>query len=86
MLLEVKLKSDALHEHIARRNISQNGFAIKAEVSSGYLAQLLAGKKRPSGSVRIKLMHASGMDFDTLFRIVGANENEPKEVQHIHSL
>ena len=83
MLLEIIIKTEALREHIARRNLSQNGFAIKAEVSSGYLAQLLAGKKRPSGCMREKLMSATGLEFDILFRIVGRGNDEALEGEYV---
>jgi len=69
--MEVELKRGVLQEHIARRNISQNNFAMQAKVSSGYIAQLLIGKRRPSGRVREKLMNASGLSFDDLFSIDG---------------
>jgi len=86
--LEIRLKAHALQEHIARRNLSQNGFAMQASVSGGYLAQLLAGKKRPSGRVREKLMKASGLDFDALFRIIGKSDGDELEEEYasaIHS-
>jgi transcriptional regulator with XRE-family HTH domain len=65
----VNLKQDALREHIARRNISQNSFALKAGISSAYIAQLLGGKRRASGFVRKKLLDASGLQFDDLFEV-----------------
>ena len=80
--MEIKLNANALQEHIARRNLSQNGFALKAKVSSGYLAQLLAGKKRPSGRVREKLMIASGLEFDTLFGFVEKGVSEKREGEY----
>lgn len=73
--MDIQLRREVLREYIARRNISQNSFAIKANVSSGYMAQLLIGKRKPSGPVRAKLMKASGMKFDQLFLIVHREDN-----------
>lgn len=67
--MTIRLNSPVLQEHIARRNISQNNFAMQAKVSSGYMAQILVGKRTPSGRIREKLLAASGMKFDDLFVI-----------------
>jgi len=72
--MKTLLKREALAEHIARRNLSQNRFANTAGISHAYVAQLLAGKRNPSGVVREKLMQATGMDFDDLFQIVPGKE------------
>ena len=63
------LRTDVLDEHIQRRNISQNCFAQKAGISSPYIAQLLSGKRKPSGKVREKLIKATGLKFDDLFKL-----------------
>lgn len=68
--MEIELRRAVLQEHIARRNISQNNFAMRAKISSGYMAQILVGKRKPSGPVRARLMKASGLSFDDLFVIV----------------
>ena len=67
--LNVRMRTQVLAEHILRRGLSQNRFAIKAGVSSPYMAQLLAGKRKPSGEVRQKLLKATGLKFDDLFII-----------------
>lgn len=74
--MEVKMKTEVLSEHIIRRGISQRGFALRAGISSPYLTQILAGKKKPSGVVRQKLLAASGMDFDELFVISPYNTGD----------
>ncbi len=68
--MTIQLRGTVLEEYLLRRNVSRCAFAQSAALSSGYLAQLLAGKRCPSGRVREKLMQASGMDFDQLFLIV----------------
>lgn len=64
-----RLNSPVLQEHLLRNNVSRNDFAQSATLSGGYLTQLLAGKRTPSGRVREKLLAASGMKFDDLFVI-----------------
>jgi len=80
--LDIRLKRTVLAEHIARRNISQNNFAMQARVSSGYMAQLLIGKRKPSGRVREKLLQASGLKFDDLFVIVRESAEASEEGIH----
>lgn len=70
----IQLKHRTLTEFILRRNLTQNGFASKAGISSAYIAQLLAGKRTPSARIREKLLTATGMDFDDLFLIIDAEE------------
>ncbi len=80
--MNVRLRREVLQEHIARRNISQNNFAIRANVSSGYMAQILVGKRKPSGRIREKLMQASGLKFDDLFLIDREGTDVPVEITH----
>ena len=68
--MTVQLKGSVLEEHLLRNNVSRSDFAREAAMSGGYLAQLLSGKRNPSGHVRKKLMGASGISFDDLFLIV----------------
>ncbi len=68
--MTVVLKREVLQEHIARHMPSQNAFARKAQISRGYCAQILSGKRSPSGNVRLKLLKATRLQFDDLFQIV----------------
>lgn len=68
--MKVQLNNMLLAEHLLRSNVSLNDFAQAATLSGGYLSQLLAGKRTPSGRVREKLIAASGMSFDDLFMII----------------
>jgi transcriptional regulator with XRE-family HTH domain len=77
--MRTKLKTEVLAEHIERRNLSQNGFAMKAGVSGPYMAQLLSGKRRPSGRVREKLLKATKMKFDELFVIESHSAQSPEQ-------
>lgn len=67
--MKVRFNNSLLAEHLLRSNVSLNEFARTATLSGGYLSQLLAGKRTPSGRVREKLLAASGMKFDDLFVI-----------------
>lgn len=68
--MTVILRASVLEEHLLRANISRSDFAASALLSGGYLTQLLAGKRKPSGKIRERLMSASGIGFDGLFQIV----------------
>ncbi len=64
----VKLKPEPVWEQINRRNMSQNELARLAEISSGYLSQLMSGRKSPSPDVRRRLQAALELSqFDDLF-------------------
>ena len=64
----VRLKPQPLWERIGRRNLSQNELASLAGISSGYLSQLISGRKSPSPEVRRRLQAALGVNqFDDLF-------------------
>ena len=69
----VKLRTEILESHIVKRNISRNGFAIRAGIASGHLSQLLSGSRNPSGPTRQKLLRACGLEFDDLFVMQARN-------------
>jgi transcriptional regulator with XRE-family HTH domain len=59
---------------IMRGNVSQNDFARKAGISSGYLSQLLSRVRSPGPAVRRVLQDAlPGADFDELFEEVAGD-------------
>ena len=82
--MTVRLNSTVLEEHLLRSNVSRNDCAQSAMLSGGYLAQLLAGKRNPSGRVREKLLAASGMTFDDLFLIIRDGSDTSAEADHAH--
>ena len=66
--MKVKLKNDNILEALARKNKSQNWLAFKMGISSGYMSQLLSGKRQPSPEMREKIQqHFKEMTFDELF-------------------
>ncbi len=71
----IKLKTAQVWELIGRRNMSQNELARRARISSGYLSQLLAGRKCPSPAVRRRLQAALRVsEFDDLFTMEYGND------------
>ena len=71
-LVKVSLKSRVLKEKLARKSMSQNCFALKLKVSSGYMSQLFSGARNPSPKLRGKILDAFELDensFDEIFKI-----------------
>lgn len=65
----VDLKNKEVKKRLARKNISQNNFAIKLGVSSGYMSQLMCGFRHPSPRLRQKITDFLGCQFDEIFAI-----------------
>lgn len=70
--MKTYLKSKALQKILIRKNKSQNWFAHRIEVSTGYMSQLMDGSRCPSPMVREKIMNnLPSYSFDDLFTIRG---------------
>ena len=70
-MVKVKLKSGVIENILAHKNLSQNGLAGKLGISSGYISQLLNGKRLPSPEMREKfLTYFNDLGFDDLFEIL----------------
>jgi transcriptional regulator with XRE-family HTH domain len=68
--MEVVLKKKNLEKILIRKNKSQNWFADRIEVSSGYMSQLMTGSRSPSPKVRERIMNnLPEQSFDDLFII-----------------
>ena len=64
----VKLNPERVWKLMHRRNVSQNDLARLAGISSGYLSQLMRGRRCPSPECRRRLMRILGVTmFDDLF-------------------
>ena len=64
----VKLRAVAVWRLLDERDISQNELARLCGLSSGYMSQLVSGKRSPSAPVRRRIQEALGVtDFDELF-------------------
>ena len=68
----VALKSKQVKEILARKHMSQNGFAIRLDVSSGYMSQLMSGVRNPSPALREKIsavLKVNESEFDQIFEL-----------------
>jgi len=68
----VALKSSRIKKILARKNMSQNCFAMRLGLSSGYMSQLMSGMRNPSPSLREKIQAELKIDesrFDEIFEI-----------------
>jgi hypothetical protein len=70
--MKTYLKNRVLQKILIRKNKSQNWFAHRIEVSTGYMSQLMDGSRCPSPMVREKIMDTlPEYSFDDLFTIRG---------------
>ena len=60
---------DLLH----RRNMTKNELASRTGLATGYLSQLLNGKRNPSPATRQRLQEVLGAEFDELFILEGGD-------------
>jgi len=68
--MKVFLRNKAIRKILIRKNKSQNWFAHRIEVSTGYMSQLMDGSRYPSPKVREKIMNnLPDFSFDDLFVI-----------------
>ena len=64
----VVLKAQALWDLMQRQNISQNQLARAMGTTSGYISQIISGKRCASPDMRRRLLNALGNPpFDDLF-------------------
>lgn len=64
----VRLNPNGVWKSMHRLNISQNEVARLSDITSGYLSQLMTGKRCPSAEVRRRLMRVLRVTlFDDLF-------------------
>ncbi|MEE9443222.1 MAG: helix-turn-helix transcriptional regulator [candidate division Zixibacteria bacterium] len=69
-MVKVALKKEAILILLAKRNRSQNWLAYRLGISSGYVSQLLNGKRMPSPDMRDRIMkYFEHLSFDELFEI-----------------
>lgn len=69
-----RLKPRAVWERLNRLNMTQNELARLAGISSGYLSQLMTGKRHPGPETRRRLLEALAASFDDLFVLETARE------------
>ena len=66
----VRIKIDAVYDILDRLHMSQSALARKAGLTTGYISQVMSGKRTPSPDVRRRIQEALGVDdFDELFEL-----------------
>lgn len=66
----VRIKITAVYEQLDRLHMSQSDLARKAGLTTGYVSQVISGKRTPSPAVRQRIQDALGSnDFDELFEL-----------------
>jgi transcriptional regulator with XRE-family HTH domain len=69
-MLRVKLNREFVEMVLARRNLSQNGLARNLGVSSGYISQIMTGRRFISAKMRQRMLrYFRGYTFNDLFII-----------------
>lgn len=75
--MKVLLRSREIKKILIRKNKSQNWFAHRLEISSGYMSQLMDGSRNPSPRIREKMMnYLPEHTFDDLFIIIEAEDGK----------
>lgn len=70
-MLKVKVKGSDIERLLTKRNLSQNAFAERLGISSGYISQLMRGSRYPSAELRAKILRQLGnVSFDDVFEII----------------
>ena len=57
-MVKVYPNMERFSQLLAEKNISQNRLAKLAEISSGYMSQVLTGRRNPSAKTRRKMLAA----------------------------
>jgi len=70
----VAIRRSQIIKMLAKKNMSQNWFAYKVGVSSGYMSQLMLGSRNPSPKLREKILTTLKLDengFNDVFQLKG---------------
>lgn len=74
-MLKVLFKQREVEQFLTRRNLSQNAFAERLGISSGYMSQLMRGSRYPSAGLRARILRSlKKISFDDVFEIVDDDE------------
>lgn len=74
-MLKVLIRQREVEQFLIRRNLSQNAFAERLGISSGYMSQLMRGNRYPSAELRAKILRSlKNIKFDEVFEIVDDDE------------
>ena len=72
-LVKARVNAVAAWDLLNRLNMSKNELADLTGLATGYLSQLLNGKRYPSPATRRRLQDALGVGFDDLFIVEGGD-------------
>ena len=68
--MKVRIKTANIRKILARKNMSQNWLAFRTRTTSGYMSQMISGKRNPSPKMREKILQVlKGCEFEDLFRL-----------------
>ena len=82
-MLKVLVRQREVERFLTRRNLSQNAFAERLGISSGYISQLMRGERYPLAELRARILRSlRGVSFDDIFEIVDADEAQEKEARN----
>jgi len=69
--MKVALKARTIRRILAKKNLSQNWLALRIRSSSGYVSQMMTGKRNPSPDMRTRILDAlKDYEFDDLFSLL----------------
>ena len=71
--VKARLNGAAVWAILHRLNMTKNELAKRCGLATGYLSQLLNGKRNPSPATRQSLQEVLGAEFDELFIVEGAD-------------
>ena len=72
-LVRARVNAVAAWDMLHRLNMTKNDLADLTGHATGYLSQLLNGKRNPSAATRRRLQDALGAGFDDLFIVEGGD-------------
>lgn len=74
-MLKVLIRQREVEQFLIRRNLSQNAFAERLGISSGYMSQLMRGSRYPAAGLRARILRSlKNIKFDEVFEIVDDDE------------
>jgi len=74
-MLKILVRQREVERFLTKRNLSQNAFAERLSISSGYMSQLMRGNCYPSAELRAKILRSlKNITFDDIFAIVDDDE------------
>ena len=68
--MKVRIKTENIRKILARKNLSQNWLAFRTRTTSGYMSQMITGKRNPSPQMRNRILQVlKDCEFEDLFRL-----------------